>query len=286
MKTCFFVTDLHGDITRYQKLFRLLEVERPSALFMGGDLLPGHVRQLSMAREYGDFVNDFLFKLFSGLRERMGTGYPRVFMILGNDDGRFQEAAVMDAASRGVWEYAHGRKLSFGGFTVYGYSYIPPTPFLLKDWERYDVSRFADPGCIHPGDGMLSVPVSEYELRFATISEDLAALAGRDDLSRAIFLFHSPPYRTCLDRAALDGKSVDFVPLDVHVGSIAISRFIAGRSPMLTLHGHVHESARLTGRWKESCGSTVMMGAAHDGPELALVRFDPERPAEAERELV
>lgn len=286
MKTCFFVTDLHGEIPKYEKLFRLVEAERPAALFMGGDILPGHVRLLSGDPVHMDFVNGFLYRRFSALKAGMGAEYPRVFMILGNDDGRFQEAAVLDAGARGAWEYAHGRKLAFGDLWVYGYSYVPPTPFQLKDWERYDVSRFVDPGCVHPEEGMLSVPVADYELRFATIHDDLTTLVGGDDVSKAIFLFHSPPYRTCLDRAALDGKSVDFVPLDVHVGSIAIRRFIAKRSPLITLHGHIHESTRLTGRWLESCGPTVMMGAAHDGPELALVRFDPEKPLEARRELV
>jgi Icc-related predicted phosphoesterase len=79
---------------------------------------------------------------------------------------------------------------------------------------------------------------------------------------------------------------VDHAPLDVHVGSIAIRRFIEARQPLLTLHGHDHESARLTGAWKERIGRTVCLSAAHDGPELALVRFDLARPADATRELL
>jgi len=89
-----------------------------------------------------------------------------------------------------------------------------------------------------------------------------------------------------LDRAGLDGQSVDHVPLDLHVGSIALQRFIEERQPRLTLHGHVHEAARITGRWMEKKGDTVSLGAAHDGPELALVRVDLEDPAAATRELV
>ncbi len=104
-------------------------------------------------------------------------------------------------------------------------------------------------------------------------------------MSSAIMLFHTPPYKTVLDRAALDGRMVDYAPLDVHVGSIAIGRFIERRQPRVTLHGHVHESARLTGEWRQQIGQTHAYSAAHDGPELALVRFDPERPAEATREL-
>jgi Icc-related predicted phosphoesterase len=69
------------------------------------------------------------------------------------------------------------------------------------------------------------------------------------------------------------------------VGSIAVKRFIEARQPLLTLHGHVHESARLTGSWRDRIGRTHMFSAAHDGPELALVRFDLDDLDSAERQL-
>ncbi len=167
-----------------------------------------------------------------------------------------------------------------------GYSYIPPTPFPLKDWERYDVSRYVDPGAVSPEEGMRTLPVSPQEMRYATIKEDLENLAGSAETDNLIFLFHSPPYETKLDRAPLDGMKVDHVPLDVHVGSIAIRRFVEDRQPLLTLHGHVHDSARLTGSWKDRLGRTHMFTAAHDGPELALVSFDLENLEDAQRELL
>ena len=89
-----------------------------------------------------------------------------------------------------------------------------------------------------------------------------------------------------LDRAALDGVAVEHAPLDLHIGSIAIRRFIEARQPRLTLHGHVHESARLTGAWQQRIGRTLCLSAAHDGPELALVRFDLDDPDQATRELL
>ncbi len=101
-----------------------------------------------------------------------------------------------------------------------------------------------------------------------------------------VCLFHSPPYRTDLDRAALDGHTVDHAPLDLHVGSIAIQRFIEDRQPLLTLHGHIHESPRLTGNWRQKIGRTHAFTAAHDGPELALVRFDLDDLDNATRELL
>jgi Icc-related predicted phosphoesterase len=232
-----------------------------------------------------DFVSEFLVPEFSALQRALGSAYPRVFVILGNDDPRSEEASVRDAAD-GVWDYVHSSRRAFGAYTVFGYSYIPPTPFMLKDWERYDVSRYVDPGCVHPEEGVLSVPVPAHELQWSTIQRDLDGLTADEEMTRTVFLFHSPPYQTGLDRAALDGKMVDHVPLDVHVGSIAVRRFIEARQPLLTLHGHVHESARLTGTWRERIGTTHAFSAAHDGSELALVRFDLEDLERATRELI
>jgi Icc-related predicted phosphoesterase len=79
---------------------------------------------------------------------------------------------------------------------------------------------------------------------------------------------------------------IDNTTLDVHVGSIAIRRFIEKRQPLITLHGHIHESARLTGSWRERLGRTWAFSAAHDGAELALVRFDPADPERATRVLI
>jgi uncharacterized protein len=287
MMRCFFCSDLHGKTDRYATLFDAIRRDQPQAVFLGGDLLPGGMLRIASGSAGGDFINGFLVPGFLRLREDLGASAPEVFLILGNDDGRSGEPAILEASRRGVWHYAHGRRLPLGGlFAVYGYSYVSPTPFLLKDWERYDVSRFVDPGCVPPGEGFRTVPVDEREVEWSTISGDLEQLTGGEDLSNAVMLFHSPPYGTSLDRAALDGKIVDSVPLDVHVGSIAIERFIRGRRPLVTLHGHVHEAVRLTGTWKERLGSTWILGAAHDGPELALVRFSPEDPGSATRELL
>ena len=193
---------------------------------------------------------------------------------------------MLDLAAQGLWHYAHNGRFDLGDFRVFGYAYIPPTPFALKDWERYDVSRFVDPGCSSPEEGYYSVPVLEDEKRWATIQEDLERLTTHEHLEKAIFLFHAPPYHTNLDRAGLDGKMFDAAPLDVHVGSVAIRRFIETRQPYLTLHGHVHESALITGAWKDKIGDTCCFSAAHHGKELALVRFDPEHPENAMRELI
>ena len=281
---CFFVSDLHGEVRRYEKLFLAIAEERPSAVFLGGDLTPMPFAAGDPALV--DFINAFLVPEFQTLLKSLGDDYPSVFLILGNDDLRSDEADVQAAEKLGVWHYVHRRRSKLGDHPVYGYAHVPPTPFLLKDWERYDVSRFVDPGCLSPEEGRRSVECDLRDIRYATIKEELDELAGDDDLTDAVFLFHSPPYRTNLDRAGLDGVKVEHVPVDVNIGSIAIRRFIEERQPLITLHGHVHESAEITGSWRDRIGRTHMFGAGHGGPELALVRFDPAAPDGATRELL
>lgn len=286
MPLCFFATDLHGKRDRYQKLLDAIRLERPRGVFLGGDLIPN----LGLGAESGsgeeNWVRDVLAGRFRNLASELGPERPEVFLILGNDDPRAEEEAVREGAAEGLWHYAHWECRSFEGFEVFGYSFVPPTPFRLKDWERYDVSRYVDPGCVSPEEGYHTAPVSDREARFSTIAEDLEVLAGDRDLDRTIFLFHAPPHDTPLDHAGLDGKRVDHAPVDVHVGSIAIRRFLESRGPRISLHGHIHESARITGAWRCRIGRTHVLGAAHDGPELALVRFDPNRPEDATRELI
>ncbi|GJM45510.1 MAG: hypothetical protein DHS20C21_23520 [Gemmatimonadota bacterium] len=287
MTSCYFATDLHGHVDRYDKLFRAIRDDPPAALFLGGDLLPsGLLPAAGGEPRHADFLNEYLAVELVRLKKLLGDRYPRIFAILGNDDGRFAEAAVLELAARGLWIYLHDRRAFLRDRPVYGYAYVPPTPFLLKDWERYDVSRYVDPGCVSPEGGTRSIPISKTEARYRTIQEDLDRLVGKDEIEDAVFLFHTPPYRTKLDRADLDGKMIDHVPLDVHVGSIAVQRFIQKRQPLLTLHGHIHESARLTGAWQDRIGRTHLLGGAHDGPELSLVRFDLDDPAGATRHLL
>jgi len=257
----------------------LILKEKPDIIFLGGDLLPHSFIQKN-------FAADFLLPNLQTLKTNMLDKYPRMFLVLGNDDARIEEPSILELEKQSLIEYIHFRKTNFLEFDIYGYAFTPPSPFLLKDWEKYDVSRFVDPGSISPEEGKRTVDISINETKYSTIKDDLDALTKDDDLSKAIFLFHGPPYQTKLDRAALDGKMIDHIPVDAHVGSIAIKRFIEKKQPLITLHGHIHESARISGSWKDKIGRTFCFSAAHDGSELAIVKFELGNPETAERILL
>jgi uncharacterized protein len=285
MNPWFFVSDLHGYLSRYKKLFNIISIDKPEVVLLGGDLLPSGIGNDKDASDY-NFIQSVLYDGFKALKRNLSSDYPNVFLILGNDDPQEKEQELVEGEALGLWRNIHMRMVECGDFSVYGYACVPPTPFLLKDWERYDVSRFVDLGCISPEEGWRSVPISANVIKHSTIQSDLDLLTDDVDLSKAIFLFHAPPHHSALDRVALDGKTIDNIPLDTHIGSIAIRRFIEKRQPLVTLHGHVHESTRLTGSWREEIGRTWSYSSAHDGAELALVRFDPTKPDVATRSLI
>ncbi|MFH2050215.1 MAG: metallophosphoesterase [bacterium] len=287
MKKCIHISDFHGSIYRYKNLIKYIGIHLPQIVFIGGDILPGGFNYIQNDEfSTGGFINDFLFKEFSALKEKLSGNYPRIFVILGNDDPAIYIDSMVSGEKMGLWEYIHNRKVEFETYSIYGYAYVPPTPFRLKDWEKYDVSRFTDAGDISPEKGIRSIAVPDDKIRYETIDKDIAKLVGDDDLSRAVFLFHSPPYQTNLDRVDRQGKMIDHAPLDVNVGSIAIRRFIEKKKPYVTLHGHIHESTRLTGNWQDKIGKTIMFNAAHEGTELSIVSFDLEHPEKATRVLI
>jgi len=273
---CIFVSDLHGNTKKIQKLFEMIKKEKPDSAFIGGDILPNY-----LTKNIEEFVET---KLLSEIRKIKNK--TTIFLILGNDDPRIFEDLFIKADEEKIINYMHNKTVRFNDFFVTGYSFVPPTPFNLKDWEKYDVSRYVDVGAVSPEEGLRTVNVSDDIKRYSTIAEDMDILSKNSPPEKTIFLFHSPPYKSYLDLADLEGKKVDHAPLDVHVGSITIERFIKKKKPFVTLHGHVHESPRLSGRWMQKFGSTYSFSAAHDGEELALIRFDTNDLESSTRELI
>lgn len=278
---CLFVSDIHGKKKKYQKLFKIVEDESLDGLFIGGDILPQKIRSKEKMKK---FVDEFIFRPIKQVKSE--NNRLQVFLIMGNDDPRAFEDIFKDADKKGIIHYAHNKSIKFGNLNVIGYSYVPPTPFQLKDWEKYDVSRYIDIGAVSPEKGTRTVEPDRYEMKYKTIENDLEELSESSPPEKTIYLFHAPPYDSNLDRADLDGKKIDHAPVDVHVGSIAIKRFIQNEEPFLTLHGHVHESPRLTGSWKEVYDKTLSFSAAHERDELAVVRFDTDDIKNAEKELI
>ena len=200
MTRCFFASDLHGKVDRYTNLLRAVEAENPALVFLGGDLCPSGLAPWDgPASVKGGFLAGYLLPELDRLRRKMGSGFPRFLVILGNDDMMTEEPVMVEGEDSGLWTYLHGRKAEVEGHSVFGYGFVPPTPFLWKDWERYDVSRYVPPGSVSPEEGWRTVKVDDHWVKYGTIKGDLDELVKEEELSRAVFLFHTPPHETTLD---------------------------------------------------------------------------------------
>ncbi len=275
---CIFTSDLHGDKRKYRKLFKVVKKEAPDGLFIGGDLLPS---SLKADTDGDEFLKNFFYEEIQEAKDSVDD--LQIFVIMGNDDPRIYEDALEDLEDDDLIKYVHCSTEEFGELYVAGYNFVPPTPFHLKDWERYDVSRHVGIGAVAPDKGTRTVEISNYKEKYTTMKDDLEELSKRSPPENTIYLFHSPPYDTSLDRAALDDKVIDHAPVDNHVGSVAIKRFIENSEPLLTLHGHVHETVDITGEWKDKIGNSFCFTGVHEGKELSLIKFDTKEPESASR---
>lgn len=248
MSTFLYASDLHGNREAYERLF----AAEADAIVLGGDLLPHAKGTLEQRLELQQrFAEEVLAPL---LQSRPS------FWIAGNDDW-----AVSLRPLEGKGHSIHGRALPFlDGHWIGGYACVPITPFGMKDFDRFDAEGWTPkvaPGrcLLSRGDGVIEqVPLESLRGR-GTIEADLERLAADSDPRKTVYVMHSPPRETALDRL-YDGRPV---------GSAAIRRFIERHAPPLTLHGHVHESPGV-----DRLGSTVSVNPGDSLSGLRALRVD------------
>lgn len=102
-----------------------------------------------------------------------------------------------------------------------------------------------------------------------------------EEPSRAILNIHVPPYESSLDTAFEVGEDLRYVtkgghPHQIPAGSPAVRQIIEEAQPLLSLHGHIHESRGVT-----TIGRTVAInpGSDYGSGRLdgCLVHLEPEK---------
>jgi len=274
------LSDIHGNDVKYRKLCTYIKQNLPDAVFIAGDVLPNYY-----ITDPKDFINDTLKPLLSELKDKIGEKYPDIFVITGNDDAAVSCEHLRYLELKGLIHFSNKIVINQEEYTVLGYPYVPPTPFLLKDWEKYDISRYLPRDTVSPEDGIRTIEVPANIKKYTTIKDDLEELSEDvGDFSKTICLFHSPPVETNLDKIYGNGINGDKEILSV--GSYAIRKFIEKRQPLLTIHGHIHESTDISGYWQDRLGRTICFNAATAGSELAIIEFDTDSPENAVRVLI
>jgi len=246
-----YTSDLHGDTYLYQRLLDLSGREKADVLIIGGDILPKKYEFMRLVKIQRNFIENELFPLFSSFRAENPEA--QIYLMMGNDDFAINMDLLEEMDEGGIIKLIHNRVHHlYDEFFVAGYGCVPLTIFSLKDWERFDdkeqqVADGSFGAYISTDEGLMRIDVEKWGRARPTVEEDLRELVSRSDPQRTIYVMHAPPYGTSLD------KLYNGYP----AGSRAIRRFILDHQPYLTLHGHIHESPRVSGRYTDTIGSTI-----------------------------
>jgi len=278
MLEAIFTADIHGNKLQYDKLFRFAQ-DYKCNIILGGDLLPNNIEAKEFIQTQKRFLMNFLIPKCKEFKRKTGK---RVYLILGNDDAKINESLLIKESDI---SYLSFRREKMSEFYIVGYSYIPITPFLIKDWEKYDLDFYSS--CINKAYkenlnnvlfyGIKSTEKGWKEFVFPkivteSIEDDLHTRIFTAKSDKTIYVIHSPPNNTSLDLCSIG-----------HKGSFAIRDFIEKNKPLLTLHGHMHETVKISGKYKETIGSTVCVTSGNNpnSDKLSLIlMFDGLRDIE------
>jgi len=227
MTKFLYVTDTHGKRTVYEKMFEMGKESNIDFLVFGGDITSG---MNPNGQKF--FLESYLAPRLIEFKRHCGKP---VLIMMGNDDFESNRKILRRLSRKNVVYKLHAKSHRIGKLIVVGYPFVNPTPFLLKDWEK-----------------------EEKEIR-----EDLERLSGKIDPSRAIYVFHAPPY----------GTKLDMIHNREHKGSRAIAEFIRKKQPLLSLHGHIHESPEVSGSIEQRIGKTLCVNPGN----RRIILVDTER---------
>ena len=260
-----FVTDLHGTIWKYDRLFDLAKEHKADVVINGGDMLPKNGNLHDVQR---NFIDGYLPEHF----DRFNKAGIHYLFCLGNDDlAIFDEpCSLLSAQYPFVHEIAQ-KSVMINSFEFIGFNWVADYPFRLKDRCRMDTREFSFQHQF--GTGLLSGDQGfkeiddwiAYAKTLPTIAEELDSLVVPQDMKKAVYVMHMPPAGLGLDKCA-NG---------FNAGSLAVTEFIAENQPRLTLHGHIHESPDMTGMWKGEIGRTVSIQPGQMG-DLAFTIVEVE----------
>ncbi len=272
----FFTSDLHGQSSLYEQVLAVTTTLAPDAVIIGGDLCPHHagVEGLRLQRV---FLQGFLVEFARRLRE--ASPATRLLLLMGNDDWA-DNSDCLEAHHSELWFSLHGRATEIGGVRVAGLSWVPITPFGMKDWERWDDGLDETPGRLEgtiSRGGELLPHTFDPAARRPTIAAALDELATLSPPGQTLLVSHSPARDTRCDLTA--GRN--------HVGSRALRSYVERHQPPLVLSGHIHESPRISGTWRDLIGATTVVNPGQFGtPGLCGVWFDPLQPHDTLRHTV
>ena len=256
-----FVTDIHGIEWKHEKILEIAKSLKVDAVINGGDMFTFKGNLMHQDRFITGFLDDYFSKFESN----------RIYYLalLGNDDlgvfdNLFQETC--DKYSYVVNMAQTRFQIEGNKYEFIGMNWVTDLPFGLKDRARKDNKDFELPKQI--GRQYLSTPNGfkkiddwvSYVNSLPTIKDELRSLVKPSDMKNVIYIFHNPPANVELD-VTHDGK---------RVGSQEEYAFLKLNQPKLSLHGHIHESPDVSGKWCAQIGETICIqpGQSHQNEDF------------------
>lgn len=308
-----FTADLHGVMPQYKKLLAYAKKIKPDSIILGGDITPKTARGLDLIVSQRDFLIQDLSRMFSNLKNDLPN--TEIYMMFGNDDTKANHDLFI-ADEIEPYTAIHGKRLPIAdGLEIVGYSYVPISPWGLKDWDKFDYddrigaaeSRYfemnqerMDSGIRTRGAQSMDVSKGVKEkfelvnvnqddlLNKGSIQVDLLDPIFLQNPEKTIFVAHAPPYGHLDVARTSNGSGLFAKPIEdrlIHAGSVAMLEYIEKTQPFLTLHGHIHSTVKRTGEYKTNIGNTISMTAGNSPRtnNLAILVFDLYKPQEAQR---
>ncbi len=237
-----YVTDLHGDKNKYEKVLEIAIEKKIKLIVNGGDMLP---KQCNRHKEQPIFINVYLRDYFQRLQKH-DISY---LAMLGNDDLLVIDKLFSDICSEfdNVYDIA-GNKVTINGFEFLGMNFILDHPFGCKDRvvteAHYIPQQQLSPvaGISNEIDYDRIYNWLEYSTtKLSCMCDILNKLPIPSNQQRAVYIMHMPP-------AGLRLGQLYYQDLDI--GSVDIYEFLKEKQPLLSLHGHIHESPDTEkGKW-------------------------------------
>jgi len=270
--TILIASDIHVSEYHLRTAMACAEEHKVEAVILNGDIIPKTLFNKVTATQALNIQKDYLVNSFVPEIKVWKERHPdvTVYADFGNDDFWINRNVLIEAESSGILKLLHNRVQSLTSeIDIVGYMFVPPTPFLIKDAERKDVSDSPTNHNIVQ-KGIFSTP-NGLEMRYIDQSEsiegDLNKLAER--INRPFILAtHAPPYGLGLD-VILDGRLV---------GSMAIRAFIEREADngrlIAAFSGHIHESFDVSGRFANEVCLKPIVNAGQTDFRLRYALFD------------
>jgi len=259
-------SDLHQWIPKWKDFIKVCVDLKADIAIVSGDLFP--------KEGFGEQMN-FLSHMKKYAKKIKANGC-EVVLTMGNDDNQNAQDFMEKEDSNGTWHYVHNKVKEINGYEFAGMSFVRDHPFGYKYWCRNELKGETFIDSYQVGNPLVlddkhkTVWLQDYKAfldSFPSIQEYLDELAGKvKDISRSIWLIHDPPFRSWLDMTSRG----------LEVGSVAVSNFIEKYQPLMTVHGHIHESPFHTGVWKKKIGKTMAFQSGQISQVLHYAEIDIE----------